>query len=72
MANPFDVDTEGLGLETKGFVHSPFPYIYATFVIDGLELTTFGFIYDQRNSWVPTYQPTNPNWVGSSTCISGC
>ncbi len=68
MAAPFGVTLSGLGLELNGMAFVPFPYPSATYLIDGLGLATFGFVWNAANVWYSPYDPVTTTWTGCSTC----
>jgi hypothetical protein len=68
MAAPFGVTTSGFGLELRGMVWNPFAYTSSTFLIDGVGLMTFGFIFNSANNWFPPYATFTTTWVGCSHC----
>lgn len=69
MAAPFGVTISGFGLENSGLVWDPFAYNSTTFLIDGLGLVTFGFIFNAKNNWIPPYATYTTVWTGVTT---GC
>lgn len=68
MAAPFGVTTSGLSLELNGLFWDPFPSPSTTFLLDGLAITTFGFIANSANNWFPPYATYSTVWNGCTHC----